>query len=74
MDWQKRVRRVLLAGAAACVLGAIFGSLNGVLVAYVGIPSIVATLATMTALRDGLRWVTEGAWVRICRRRFSGWG
>ena len=65
---------VLLAGAAACVLGAIFGSLNGVLVAYVGIPSIVATLATMTALRDGLRWVTEGAWVQDLPATFQWMG
>ena len=28
------------------------------------IPSIVVTLATMVALRDGLRWVTQGAWVQ----------
>ena len=55
---------VWLAGAAACLLGAVFGSLNGALVAYLGIPSIVVTLATMTALRDGLRWTTEGAWVQ----------
>jgi len=55
---------VWLAGAAACLLGAVFGSVNGALVAYVGIPSIVVTLATMTALRDGLRWATEGAWVQ----------
>jgi rhamnose transport system permease protein len=55
---------VLLACAAACLLGAVFGSLNGALVAYLGIPSIVVTLATMTALRDGLRWATEGAWVQ----------
>ena len=55
---------VALAGAGACLLGAAFGSLNGALVAYVGIPSIVVTLATMTALRDGLRWATEGAWVQ----------
>jgi rhamnose transport system permease protein len=55
---------VWLACAAACLLGAVFGSLNGALVAYVGIPSIVVTLATMTALRDGLRWTTEGAWVQ----------
>src|SRR4051812_38262519 len=39
-----------VAGAGACLLGAIFGSLNGALVAAVGIPSIVVTLATMTAL------------------------
>ena len=44
--------------------GAALGSLNGALVAYVGIPSIVVTLATMTALRDGLRWATDGAWVQ----------
>jgi rhamnose transport system permease protein len=55
---------VWLATAAACLLGAVFGSLNGALVAYLGIPSIVVTLATMTALRDGLRWATEGAWVQ----------
>jgi len=55
---------VWFAGAAACVLGAAFGSLNGALVSWVGIPSIVVTLATMTALRDGLRWATEGAWVQ----------
>jgi rhamnose transport system permease protein len=55
---------VAVAGAGACLLGAAFGSLNGALVAYVGIPSIVVTLATMTALRDGLRWATEGTWVQ----------
>jgi len=51
-------------GAATCLLGAAVGLLNGTLVAYVRIPSIVVTLATMTALRDGLRWTTEGAWVQ----------
>ena len=50
------------------------GSLNGALVAYVGIPSIVVTLATMMALRDGLRWATEGAWVQDLPRAFSGSG
>jgi rhamnose transport system permease protein len=55
---------VWLAGVAACVLGALVGSLNGVLVAYVRIPSIVVSLATMVALRDGLRWATDGAWVQ----------
>jgi rhamnose transport system permease protein len=55
---------VWLACAAACLLGAMFGLLNGALVAYIGIPSIVVTLATMAALRDGLQWATEGAWVQ----------
>lgn len=54
---------VALAALAACAVGAGFGALNGALVAYAGIPSIVVTLAAMTALRDGLRWWTEGAWV-----------
>ncbi|MEO8131537.1 MAG: ABC transporter permease, partial [Bryobacteraceae bacterium] len=40
------------------------GSINGVLVAGLGIPSIVVTLATMIGLRNGLRWVTEGRWVQ----------
>src|SRR5258705_13666441 len=43
---------IALSCAAACLLGALVGSLNGVLVAYVSIPSIVVSLATMTALRD----------------------
>jgi rhamnose transport system permease protein len=55
---------VWVAAAAACLLGTALGSLNGALVAYVGIPSIVVTLATMTALREGLRWATQGAWVQ----------
>jgi rhamnose transport system permease protein len=49
---------------AACALGAILGFVNGVLVARVRIPSIVVTLATMIALREGLRWATQGAWIQ----------
>jgi len=44
--------------------GALLGALNGALVAYAGLPSIVVTLATMVAMRDGLRWVTQGAWIQ----------
>ena len=47
-----------------CLAGAIAGALNGALVAYVRIPSIVATLATMVGLRDALRWGTDGAWIQ----------
>ena len=65
---------IWIAGAAACLLGTAFGALNGALVAYVGIPSIVVTLATMTALRDGLRWATEGAWVQDLPRSFQWLG
>jgi len=51
------------AGLAACLVGAGLGAANGALVAYWRIPSIVVTLAAMVALRDALRWVTQGAWV-----------
>jgi len=44
--------------------GGLLGSINGALVAGLGIPSIVVTLASMIALRNGLRWVTEGRWVQ----------
>jgi rhamnose transport system permease protein len=44
-------------------IGALLGSINGLLVGLVGLPSIVVTLAAMVTLRDGLRWVTQGAWV-----------
>ena len=46
------------------LVGALLGAVNGALVAYLRIPSIVVTLATMIALRDGLRWATQGAWVQ----------
>lgn len=40
-------------------IGAVLGAFNGALVAW-GLPSIVVTLATMTAFRQGLRWSTQG--------------
>ena len=52
------------AAIAACIVGGGLGAVNGALVAYVGIPSIVVTLASMVALRDALRWQTQGAWVQ----------
>jgi rhamnose transport system permease protein len=62
------------AGAVACGLGAALGALNGALVAYARIPSIVVTLAMMVALRDGLRWITEGTWVENLPPRFQWLG
>jgi rhamnose transport system permease protein len=59
------------AGLAACAVGALLGALNGALVAYARIPSIVATLAAMIALRDGLRWSTQGAWIENLPQRFQ---
>ena len=63
-----------LAGPIACLLGAAVGAVNGALVAYLRIPSIVATLATMVALRDGLRWITQGAWVQGLPPSFQWFG
>lgn len=45
-------------------IGAALGAVNGFLVGRLGLPSIIVTLATLVALRDGLRWATEGAWVQ----------
>jgi rhamnose transport system permease protein len=54
----------LLVFAAVCALGAMIGAVNGSLVAYLRLPSIVVTLAMMIVLRDALRWITQGAWVQ----------
>jgi rhamnose transport system permease protein len=63
-----------IAGAAACLVGAAMGAINGALVAWVRIPSIVVTLATMVALRDGLRWATQGAWIQDLPPGFQWFG
>jgi rhamnose transport system permease protein len=46
-----------------CAIGSALGALSGSLIAYLRLPSIVVTLAMMIALRDALRWATQGAWV-----------
>ncbi|HVF87294.1 MAG TPA: ABC transporter permease [Pyrinomonadaceae bacterium] len=56
------------------MLGVTLGSINGALVARLNIPSIVVTLATMVALRDGLRWATEGSWVQNLPANFQWFG
>lgn len=63
---------LVFVGVAAC--GAAIGALNGLLVAYLRLPSIVVSLATMIALRDGLRWVTQGAWVQDLPAGFQWMG
>ena len=50
---------------AALALGAALGALNGLLVAGLGLPSIVVTLATMVTWREGLRWWRQGAFVNL---------
>jgi rhamnose transport system permease protein len=63
-----------LAAAGAVAAGAIFGALNGLFVAALGLPSIVVTLATMVGLREALRWTTGGEWVQDLPASFQWMG
>jgi rhamnose transport system permease protein len=65
---------VALAGLGAVAAGALIGSVNGLLVARLGLPSIVVTLAMMVGLRETLRWITEGIWVRELPSDFQWMG
>jgi ribose/xylose/arabinose/galactoside ABC-type transport system permease subunit len=56
------------------LVGGVLGAINGSLVAYLRIPSIVVTLATMIGLRDALRWATQGAWVQDLPANFQWLG
>jgi len=56
------------------LLGAALGAMNGALVAFARVPSIVVTLAAMVALRDGLRWATQGEWVQDLPATFQWLG
>ena len=59
-----------------CVLliGAAMGALNGALIGYLYLPSIIVSLAMLVAWRDGLRWMTEGAWVQNLPANFQWFG
>jgi rhamnose transport system permease protein len=60
--------------AGALLAGAFLGAINGALVAFLGLPSIVVTLATMVLLRESLRWATEGVWVQDLPAGFQWFG
>jgi rhamnose transport system permease protein len=51
--------------AASVLCGALLGACNGALVAGLGLPSIVVTLATMVTWREGLRWLRQGEFVNL---------
>jgi rhamnose transport system permease protein len=51
--------------AVSIFIGAVFGAFNGALVAGLGLPSIVVTLATMVTWREGLRWLRQGEFVNL---------
>lgn len=50
---------------ASLGIGAALGGINGVLVAWLRLPSIVVTLATMVTWREGLRWLRQGQFVNL---------
>jgi ribose/xylose/arabinose/galactoside ABC-type transport system permease subunit len=59
---------------ASLVLGGGLGAVNGLLVAGLGLPSIVVTLATMVILREALRWYQQGEFVRNLPPGFQWFG
>jgi rhamnose transport system permease protein len=54
--------------------GAVLGACNGALIAGLGLPSIVVTLATMVTWREALRWWREGEFVKDLPDRFQWFG
>lgn len=54
-----------LAAVVAVLFGGLLGAVNGLLVAGLRLPSIVVTLATMVAWREGLRWWRQGQFVDL---------
>ncbi len=58
----------LLGGLA---LGALIGSLNGILVTAVGIPSFLVTLGTMGIIRGFAMWTTDTAAVPILNQNYN---
>ncbi|HLM58385.1 MAG TPA: ABC transporter permease [Pyrinomonadaceae bacterium] len=59
---------------AVILLGGLMGAVNGALVGYLRLPSIIVTLAMLVAWRDALRWTTQGAWVQNLPGNFQWFG
>lgn len=59
---------------AVLIAGTIMGGINGTVVGRFKMPAIVVTLAAMVIWRDGLRWLTEGAWVQDLPAGFQWMG
>ena len=61
--------------ALVCIFaGAVMGALNGFLIAFINLPSIVVTLVTMVILRESLRWIRSGAFVQGLPKSFQWFG
>ena len=56
------------------LIGAAMGAVNGALVGWLKLPSIIVTLAMLVAWRDALRWTTGGEWVQNLPANFQWFG
>jgi rhamnose transport system permease protein len=65
---------ILLVPPIVIVTGSLLGAVGGAFIGRLRMPSIVVTLALMVAWRDGLRWITEGAWVQNLPADFQWFG
>ena len=63
-----------LVALGTMLAGAAMGAVNGVLVAGLGLPSIVVTLATLVIWRESLRYLREGEFVRNLPLGFQWFG
>ena len=63
-----------MVGAGTLLAGAGLGAVNGWLVAGLGLPSIVVTLAMLVILRESLRYLREGESVRDLPADFQWFG
>jgi rhamnose transport system permease protein len=65
---------IVLLLPCALLIGAAMGAVNGLLVGWFRLPSIIVTLAMLVAWRDLLRWTTEGTWVQDLPANFQWFG
>ena len=64
----------ILAIAATLAAGAALGAINGFFVAYLRVPAVITTLASMAALRGALRWWSGGQWIQDLPSSFRWFG
>ena len=65
---------IALVALGTLAAGGAMGAVNGALVARLGLPSIVVTLATLVIGRESLRYVREGEFVRNLPPGFQWFG
>lgn len=59
---------------ACLTTGALLGAVNGLLVARLRLPAIVVTLSTLVAVRESVRYLREGEFVRNLPEGFQWFG